>query len=140
MKEKIVLSACIESIPRAVEFVTEYLKSNDINSSPDKIGIVVDEIFSNIANYAYDVNEKDGKVRNVTVICDYSSPSKELTIVFVDGGKKYNPLETPEPDINLPLEKRKIGGLGVFIVRNFMDKLLYRREGNENVLVLKKKF
>ena len=140
MKEKIVLSACIESIPRAVEFVTEYLKSNDINSSPDKIGIVVDEIFSNIANYAYDVNEKDGKVGNVTVICNYSSPSKELTIVFVDGGKKYNPLETPEPDINLPLEKRKIGGLGVFIVRNFMDKLLYRREGNENVLVLKKKF
>lgn len=140
MKKKIVLSACIESIPRAVEFVTGYLKSNDINSSPDKIGIVVDEIFSNIANYAYDVNEKDGKVGNVTVICNYSSPSKELTIVFVDGGKKYNPLETPEPDINLPLEKRKIGGLGVFIVRNFMDKLLYRREGNENVLVLKKKF
>ena len=74
------------------------------------------------------------------MICNYSSPSRELTIVFVDGGKKYNPLETPEPDINLPLEKRKIGGLGVFIVRNFMDKLLYRREGNENVLVLKKKF
>lgn len=140
MKEKIVLSACVESIPRAVEFVTEYLKSNDINSFPDKIGIVVDEIFSNIANYAYDGKEKNGEIRNVTVSCSYASSSKEFTIKFVDSGKEYNPLTTPEPDINLPLEKRKIGGLGVFIVKKFMDKLFYKREGNKNILVLKKKF
>ena len=140
MKEQIVLSACIESVPRAVDFVTRYLRRGNFGDYVDKMGIVVDEIFSNIANYAYDVKEINGEIRNVTVSCSYASSSKEFTIKFVDSGKEYNPLTAPEPDISLPLEKRKIGGLGVFIVKKIMDKLFYKREGDENILVLKKKF
>lgn len=136
MKEKIVLSARVGSIPRAVEFVVGYLRSNNVvDGCADKIAIVVDEIFSNIASYAY----KD-EAEDVTIICSYVDSSREFTITFVDTGSEYNPLNTPEPDVTLPLEKRKIGGLGLFIVKKFMDKLIYKRKGNENVLVLKKKF
>lgn len=136
MKEKIVLSARVGSIPSAVEFVVGYLRNNNVvDSCADKMAIVVDEIFSNIASYAY----KD-EAEDVTISCSYVDSSREFTITFVDTGSEYNPLNTPEPDVTLPLERRKIGGLGVFIVKKFMDKLIYKRKGNENVLILKKKF
>lgn len=131
---KIVLPACTESIPSAVDFVSKYLQKNDINCV-DKMAIVVDEIFSNIAHYAYK-NVKE----NVIIICSYSDALREFTITFIDTGSEYNPLTTPEPDVTLPLEKRAIGGLGLFIVKKFMDKLNYERKENKNVLTLKKKF
>lgn len=130
---RIVLPACTESIPSAVNFVSKYLQKNNINCV-DKIAIVVDEIFSNIASYAY-----NGVREDVAIICDYSDVLKELTITFIDTGSEYNPLTTPEPDVTLPLEKRAIGGLGLFIVKKIMDRLNYERKENKNILTLKKK-
>jgi anti-sigma regulatory factor (Ser/Thr protein kinase) len=133
LREKIVLPASLDSIPRAVGFVREYLSRRKLDSL-DKFAIVVEEIFSNIANYAYKDVRKD-----VELICDYLSNSGECVITFVDSGIEYNPLNTPEPDVTLPLEKRKIGGLGIFIVKKFMDRIDYERKGNENILTLVKK-
>ena len=133
MEENIVLSASLDSIPYAVTFVREYLCRSGIDSL-DKFAIVVEEIFANIAHYAY----KNVK-RDVEIICDYEEDSNEFALTFIDSGMEYNPLKTPEPDVTLPLEKRKIGGLGVFIVKKFMDKLCYRRENNKNILTLIKK-
>lgn len=133
MKEDIILSASVDSTPYAVTFVREFLCRNCL-SCVDKLAIVVDEIFSNIARYAYESSKGD-----VRIICEYDVPSKRFSITFIDKGVVYNPLNAPEPNITLPLEKRKIGGLGLFIVKKFMDKLVYRRKGDENVLVLVKK-
>ena len=133
MEENIILSASLDNIPYAVTFVKEYLRCIGIDGL-DKFAIVVEEIFANIAHYAYEDIKRD-----VEIICDYEKKSNELTITFVDGGVEYNPLNTPEPDITLPLEKRKIGGLGVFIVKKFMDKLCYKRKDNKNILTLIKK-
>ena len=133
MREDIVLSSDLGSTPYATTFVREFLCRNGV-SCVDKFSIVVDEIFSNIANYAY----KDGK-GSVKVVCDYDVPSKIFSMTFIDSGVEYNPLNAPEPDVKLPLEKRRIGGLGIFIVKKFMDKLVYRRKGNENILTLVKK-
>ncbi len=133
MREDIVLSSDLGSTSYATTFVREFLCRNGIGCV-DKFSIVVDEIFSNIANYAY----KDGK-GSVKVVCDYDVPSKIFSMTFIDSGVEYNPLNAPEPDVKLPLEKRKIGGLGIFIVKKFMDKLVYRRKGNENILTLVKK-
>lgn len=133
MEESIVLSASLESIPYAVTFVREFLVRNNIECL-DKFAIVVEEIFSNIASYAYVEEKKD-----VKIICGYLKDSSELTITFVDSGVEYNPLTTPEPDITLPLAKRKIGGLGIFIVKKFMDDLNYERKDNKNILTLMKK-
>lgn len=56
-----------------------------------------------------------------------------------DEGVAFNPLEAPEPDLNRPLEERRVGGLGIHLVRNLMDALEYRREGKRNILVMKKR-
>jgi anti-sigma regulatory factor (Ser/Thr protein kinase) len=133
LKERIVLPASSDSIPGAVGFVREYLSRRKLNFL-DKFAIVVEEIFSNIANYAY----KD-VVKDVELVCDYLENSGEFILTFVDSGIEYNPLNTPEPDVTLPLEKRKIGGLGIFIVKKIMDKMDYERKGNENILTLVKK-
>ena len=61
-----------------------------------------------------------------------------LTITFTDTGVAYDPLAAKEPDLAAPLEERQLGGLGIFLVRKFMDSIEYRREDEKNILVLKK--
>jgi serine/threonine-protein kinase RsbW len=55
-----------------------------------------------------------------------------------DDGKPFNPLIAPDPDIKVPIEERKIGGLGIYLVRRLMDELDYTQDSGENVLVMKK--
>lgn len=88
----------------------------------------VEEIFSNIANYAY---EKGGEVIITTFV------EKEIYYVeFSDNGKKYNPLENENPDITSDLKDRKIGGLGVFLAKKLSDKISYTYENGKNILTI----
>jgi len=101
----------------------------------DQIEHAAEEIFVNIANYAY--GEDKGEV---TVEC-WSGPSPRgitLTFAFSDRGRAFNPLEHAEPDISLPLEKREPGGLGILIVKKTMDTIQYNRENGTNRLTLGK--
>ena len=102
---------------------------------PEKITsqlmIAADEVFSNIAAYAY-----PGTSGMVTVSAEQTDSLLQLT--FADTGRPFDPLSTAEPDINLPLKQRKIGGLGIFVVKNLMDKVEYRRENDRNILILTK--
>jgi len=90
----------------------------------------VEEIFVNIANYAY--GEAGGKTAVFISVTD------KITIRFEDTGRPYNPLEAVEPDLDKPLVERDIGGLGVFLVKKLMDNVEYSRIGNKNVLVMTK--
>ncbi len=96
--------------------------------------IVADEIFTNISSYGYPSGDGDA-----CVAVDFDMTNEILTITFIDSGMPYNPLDTPPPDINAPLEEREIGGLGIFLVRNLMDSVEYTRENDCNVLILKKR-
>ena len=96
--------------------------------------IVSDEIFSNIAYYAYPQNQGD-----VNIKVAFDKDNHILIITFTDTGIAYNPLETPEPDITASVEDRKIGGLGIFMVKKLMDNIEYTRKNDCNVLTLKKK-
>jgi len=99
------------------------------------IELVAEEIFVNIANYAYTADT--GKV---TVSC-YIEPEQErikMSLVFCDWGNPFNPLEHDEPDITVPLEERKIGGMGILIVKKIMDTIWYKREDNANHLGISK--
>jgi len=62
-----------------------------------------------------------------------------LTAELEDDGRPFNPLEAAEPDLSIPLEERKIGGLGIFLVRKFTTDLAYQRHDEKNLLILKKK-
>ncbi len=96
--------------------------------------IVADEIFTNIANYGYPSTEGDA-----TVAVEFDTDRTELTLTFSDGGVPFNPLEAKAPDVSAPLAERPIGGLGMFMVKKLVDAISYRREGERNILVIKKR-
>ncbi len=95
----------------------------------NKLDMCAEEIYANISFYAY-----NGEAGEINVIM--KKDEKNITMVFKDNGKKYNPLEKPDPDITLPPEERPLGGLGIFMVKEMADDILYERVNNRNVLAL----
>ena len=95
--------------------------------------ICCDEIFTNIASYAY----PDGN-GSVTVTVELVSETKSLRIIFSDSGTAFNPLEISEPDTSSALSERKVGGLGMFMVKKMMDSVEYCRQDGKNILTLTK--
>ncbi len=93
----------------------------------NKTNVCLEEIFVNIASYAY-----KGKEGVVEVSTD--KKDGEIILIFKDKGVAYNPLEREDPDITLSLEDRPIGGLGIFIVKELAKKVEYKRTDNENIL------
>ena len=65
---------------------------------------------------------------------------ERLELTFIDKGIPYNPLENKDPDVTLDIEKRKIGGLGIFLVKEMMDEVSYEYADGKNILKLKKEF
>jgi sigma-B regulation protein RsbU (phosphoserine phosphatase) len=97
------------------------------------LNLAMEEILTNIISYGYtDNREHEVKVR-------LSAQLGEVRVEIEDDGQPFNPLEAPEPEITKPLEERKIGGLGIHLVRKLMDSLEYKRQGERNLLTIKKK-
>ena len=131
MKE-LVVTARIDNLHEVTDFVNAELERHHCPQElQNKIDLAVEEIFVNIANYAYTPSSGWAAV-SIDV-------DEDAVIRFEDVGKFYNPLEHPEPDFDKPLKERKIGGLGVFFVKKMMDKIEYERVDNKNVLVITKK-
>ncbi len=97
------------------------------------LDIAVEEIFVNIAHYAYGAEGAGGAVLQFEI-----SP-EEAMITFIDEGTAYDPLAKEDPDITLSAEERPIGGLGIFMVKKSMDDVTYRREDDKNILTIRKK-
>lgn len=94
-----------------------------------KLELSAEEIFTNIASYAYPSGDGEIEVR-------FEVKDNKLIMDFIDQGTPYNPLENPDPDVDFPPESREQGGLGIFIVKNSVDEISYRYEENKNVLTL----
>lgn len=95
-----------------------------------KIGIVVDEIGSNIVRYS--------AAHRASLTC--TAENGEVKLIFRDNGIAFDPLAVPDPDTTLPADQREIGGLGICLVKKAADQLRYCREGEENVLTFVKKY
>ena len=99
-----------------------------------QIDIAIDEIFSNIARYAY--QQETG---SVTVRMDTLDDPPRILLTFIDNGIPYNPLTKEMPDTtSLPARKRPIGGLGLFMVKKTMDSVTYSFENGQNILTILK--
>ena len=99
-----------------------------------QIDIAIDEIFSNIARYAY---QNDSGT--VTVRLDTLDAPPRILLTFIDNGIPYNPLMSEMPDTtSLPARKRPIGGLGLFMVKKTMDSITYSYENGQNILTILK--
>ena len=134
MKE-ITVDATIENMDTVTAFVDDFL---DQIACPMKsriqINIVIDEIFGNICHYAY----KDS-IGAVTVRVESGNTPKAVFLIFTDNGIPYNPLETEDPDITSSSEERKIGGLGIYLVKKNMDEMKYEYVNQQNRLWMEKR-
>ena len=131
---EITIDATVENLEKVIEFIDDHLiKVGCSQKIKTEIDIAVDELFSNIANYAYRQN-----VGKATVKIELSDEPNEVIITFEDSGKPYNPLDKEDPDVTLPLEKRKIGGLGIYMVKKSMDDIKYEYKNDHNILKIKK--
>ena len=133
MKE-LAIEAVNNNLPKVMSFVDEQLEAvGCLMKTQAQIEVAVEELFVNIANYAYD------KVNGmVTVqVSVYEAPLR-VEITFIDNGKQYDPLSKPDPDITLHATKRNIGGLGIFMVKKNMDYVCYEYKDGKNILLIKK--
>lgn len=112
-----------------------------IMSSPDipndeeiqfKVRLSVEEAVENIVQYAY--AEGEGWLIVKTEV----SPENRLVITLRDEGVPFNPLEKDDPDVSLSVEERQIGGLGIFLCKKLMDKIVYSFENKTNILIMEK--
>lgn len=97
-----------------------------------KINLVLEELFTNIVSYGYEDDSEHEIQFNIT------HDNGHLTIQIEDDGIPFNPAEASDPDLECTLEERKIGGLGIHLIKNLMDDVVYQRCGDKNVLILKK--
>lgn len=135
MKE-LVIDALPENVDAVKDFIFSSVEGYDISPRTKMaIELSVDELFINIASYAYNPDVGPATVR---VNID-DEPAHTMTITFIDKGVPYNPLVQKDPDITLSAEDRKIGGLGVFLAKKKMDKLAYEYKDGQNILTIKKK-
>lgn len=133
MKE-LTLDATVENISTVTAFVDEELEKIDCPMKAQmQIDIAIDEVFSNIAHYAY--HPSGG---SATVKIEVIEEPMSVVITFIDGGTPYNPLEKEDPDITLSAEEREIGGLGIFMVKKSMDSIDYEYKDGQNILRIKK--
>lgn len=133
MKEMTVI-AKVENVGVVTEFVDEQLKAyNCPMKAQYQIDIAIDEIFGNIAYYAYNPDEGLATLR-----VEVAEDPLAVILTFVDNGIPYNPLEKGDPDISLSAEERESGGLGIYMVKKTMDQIEYEYKDGQNILKVKK--
>ncbi len=129
--QEMIFKATIENISAATNFVNSQLENFCCSmKTMNQIDIALDELFGNIAQYAYPDGE--GTV-SVTVEFTTESPIR-VVITLRDQGIPFNPLSNEDPDITSSAEERSIGGLGVFLCKKMMDDLIYEHTNGQNVL------
>ena len=134
MKE-LTIAATVENIGTVTDFVNEQLEALDCPMRAQmQIDIAIDELFGNIAHYAY-----HPEVGNATVRVEVMEEPLAVIITFIDGGVPYDPLKAADPDSTLSAEERQLGGLGIYMVKKSMDEISYEYRDGKNILSIKKK-
>jgi len=117
---------------KVMDFVNNELIQHDFPAELlPEILIAVEEVFVNIASYAYEP-EEEGYVRIIVTIGD------KAVIQFEDSGQPFNPLESAGPDLDSPIMERDIGGLGIHFIKNMMDEVKYQYAFKKNILTISK--
>ena len=129
------ISATKENLNDVLMFIDNELEKLDCSMKIQmQIDLSIEEIFINIASYAY-----YPETGNVFINFESENDGSTVLISFTDNGVPYDPLEKDDPDITLTSEERQVGGLGIFLVKKNMDEVNYKYENGNNILTLKKK-
>ena len=131
---ELVIAAELKNLPRVLDFIEGHLEGTSISIKQKmQILVAVEEIFVNIASYAYAPDQGNAIVR-----IEFSDEPVEVTITFMDNGVPFDPLQRRDPDVTLSAEERRIGGLGIFMTKKTMDSVDYEYKNGQNILRLKK--
>lgn len=129
------VDALTENLGQVLEFVEAKLEELDCSMKVQtQIDIAVEEIYVNIAHYAY-----QSEPGQVTISIETEEISDLVVIHFIDNGIPFNPLEKKDPDVTLSAEERNIGGLGIYMVKKSMDEVSYEYKDGQNIFTIKKK-
>ena len=133
MKE-LTIEAKVENLQDVLAFVDEQLEAHNCPMREQmQLDVAVEELFVNIASYAY-----NPEVGPATILVQTEGDPLSVIITFVDHGVPYDPLAKEDPDITLSADERQIGGLGIFMVKKSMDEVVYRYEDGKNILSIRK--
>jgi len=129
------IAGLLDQIPIACEFVADVARRAGL----DERGIyhcqlAVDEACTNIVEHGYGLNGAD---KIIQLICRFDN--QYLTIIILDNSPAFNPLDRPDPDPAMPLERRERGGWGIYFIKKLMDGVSYTREGRVNRLTMVKR-
>lgn len=134
MKEMTV-EAVLTNIPEVTDFINAELEAVDCGIKAQmQLDVAIDELFTNIASYAY-----DSELGEVTVRFEFDAEKRVASVTFIDSGVPFDPTRRRDPDVTLPAEERQLGGLGIYLVKKTMDEMTYRREDGKNVLTIGKR-
>jgi len=128
------LPAKLENLEQLLDFVMTAAAELDFDAKlKNKLRLAAEEVIVNVISYAYP--DRDGEV----MIATEQTPQRDgLRIEVSDAGIEFDPLTKPAPDLTVSVDERKIGGLGIFLVKELMDTVSYRRENGKNILAFTK--
>ena len=133
---EVTIPADVKHLPNAIDPVVKFLEELEVeHKTVYKVQLCLDEILTNVASYAYQADKGEIHVRYELI----NSPERMIEITVTDEGKYFNPIDTKDPDLTASIEDRKIGGLGLFIVKKNMDEVTYDRKNDKNILTMRKK-
>ncbi len=131
------MEAKVENLSSVLEFVDTELEMNDCSMKTQmQIDVAVEELFVNVAHYAY-----TPEIGDVTLIMDVEEGedgSKKAVITFKYSGMPFDPTAKEDPDVTLSAQERQIGGLGIYMVKKSMDEMKYIYDEGQNVLTITK--
>ncbi len=138
MAERILnIAAKTENLDQVLGFIDSFLEEQECDmKAMIQIDVAVEEMYVNIAHYAYGV--EGGGDAEIRVELDELYGKRAVRITFIDSGIYYDPLAKEDPDITLGAEERPIGGLGIFMVKKSMDDVAYERRDERNYFTMKK--
>lgn len=132
--QELTVEASTENLVKVKAFIDELLEQADCSMKTQmQIDLAVEEIFVNIAHYAYAPEKGDATIR-----VELEEEPREAHITFIDRGKPYDPLAAADPDVSASAADRRIGGLGVFLVKKTMDDVQYAYRDGQNILTIRK--
>ena len=131
MEKKLVIKNDISEISKLATFIGEL--SEELDFTPElnfNLNLVLEEAISNVILYAYGKEEQ----KEISLVAYLSD--NNLVFVLTDSGMEFDPTKVPDADVTLSAEEREIGGLGIYLIRQIMNTVEYKRIDGKNVLTM----